>query len=229
MIEAFERHGIDVMHAWGMTETSPLGVSNPLDAMEDALPLERRVALKERQGRPLFGVDMRISDPTGAPLPHDGVAQGDLQVRGPWIVSGYFRRDDADAFVDGWFRTGDIATIDPAGRMAIVDRTKDMIKSGGEWISSIALENLAVGCPGVAEAAVVGVAHPRWDERPLLLVVPAAGHDLSPDTVRAHLTGKVAKWWLPDAILMVEALPHTATGKLLKTKLRETYADHYRT
>jgi fatty-acyl-CoA synthase len=172
---------------------------------------------------------MRIVDDQDQPLPHDGKTFGKLMVRGPWIASGYYKNDDRSAFRGGWFDTGDVSTIDPDGYMQIVDRSKDVIKSGGEWISSIELENHAVGHPAVAEACVVGVAHPRWDERPLLLIVRKAGTIASSEEILGFLADKVAKWWLPDDVVFVEALPHTATGKLLKTEVRAKFANHYLT
>jgi len=174
-----------------------------------------------------FGVELRIVDEEGATLPRDGVASGRLQARGPWVVKTYFQDERGPACdPDGWFDTGDVAILHPDGVMQITDRSKDVIKSGGEWISSIDLENAAVGCPGVAEAAAVGVYHPKWDERPLLLVVRREGAEVTAEQILAHLAGHVARWWLPDEILFVDSLPHTATGKLLKTALREQYRDY---
>ncbi len=225
MIEAFERdYGVTVAHAWGMTEMSPLGTVGMLCAAGEALDADARLDLKCKQGRALFGVEMTIRDDAGRDLPRDGKAFGNLLVRGPWIVERYFRGDGGEVLdADGWFDTGDVATIDPNGYMQITDRSKDVIKSGGEWISSIDLENAAVGHPAVLEAAVIGVPHPKWDERPLLLVVLKPGASVSKDEMIAFLTGKIAKWWLPDDVVTVEELPHTATGKLLKTKLREQF------
>jgi len=226
MIEAFElKYGVCVMNAWGMTETSPACTVGQPKAQHDVLP--QRIDYKTRAGRCLFGVDMRIVDDDGAPLPNDGVAQGEIHVRGPWIASSYFEDDDATArgiTADGWLRTGDIATIDADGYVMIRDRTKDVIKSGGEWISSIDLENVAVAHPAVAEAAAIGVPHPTWSERPVLFVVAKQDHALDADSVLAFLDGKVAKWWLPDEVLVVAELPHTATGKVSKRTLRERYA-----
>jgi fatty-acyl-CoA synthase len=179
-----------------------------------------------RQGRVPFGVELRIVDEDGRELPRDGVASGRLEARGPWVVQRYFK-DEADAAdADQWFDTGDVAALHPDGTMQITDRAKDVIKSGGEWISSIDLENCAVGCPGVAEAAAIGIPHPKWDERPLLLVVRAAGSNVEEATIREHLSAHVAKWWQPDAIEFVSELPHTATGKLSKKTLREAYRDY---
>ena len=219
--------GAFVVHAWGMTEMSPLGtVCNLLPKHRDFTP-EQCLDVQARQGRPIFGVELKITDDTGRRLPHDGKAFGHLMVRGPWVTSGYFRSEDG-AMLDpeGFFDTGDVATIDPDGYMQITDRSKDVIKSGGEWISSIDLENAAVGHPAVAEAAVIGVPHPKWQERPLLVVVRKQGQDVSREQMLQFLEGKVAKWWLPDDVAFVDELPHTATGKLLKTKLRERFRDY---
>ncbi len=230
MIAYYEdKAGVEFFHAWGMTEMSPLGTNGNLLHKHQNLPKDERLALKVKQGRAIFGVDLRIVDDAGQELPHDGKAFGELHVRGPWIAGAYYKDEDGTkaAFTDdGWFRTGDVCTLDPDGFMQIVDRAKDVIKSGGEWISSIDLENAAVGHPDVAEAAVIGVSHPKWDERPLLLLVPAEGKSVSKDDMLAYLTDKVAKWWLPDDVIAVEELPHTATGKVLKTKLREQYEDY---
>jgi acyl-CoA synthetase (AMP-forming)/AMP-acid ligase II len=183
--------------------------------------------VQAKQGRPLFGVEMKITGDDGRALPHDGKAFGHLMVRGPWISSGYYKGEGGNILdADGFFDTGDVATIDADGYMQITDRSKDVIKSGGEWISSIDLENAAMGCPGVAEAAVIGIAHPKWQERPLLVIVRKAGQAATRDDVLKFLQGKVAKWWLPDDVAFVSELPHTATGKLLKTKLRETFKDY---
>jgi acyl-CoA synthetase (AMP-forming)/AMP-acid ligase II len=227
MIAWFRDKGIRVGHAWGMTEMSPLGTSGaPLPDWE-SMSDEEQLDYSCKQGRVPFGVELRIIDDEGHVLPRDGKASGRLQARGPWVIKQYFR-DDGGRCVDaeGWFDTGDVAILHPNGAMQITDRSKDVIKSGGEWISSIELENAAVGCPGVAEAAAVGVAHPKWDERPLLLVVRKPGAAVTAEEILDHLTRHVAKWWLPDEVLFVESLPHTATGKLLKTALREQYKDH---
>jgi acyl-CoA synthetase (AMP-forming)/AMP-acid ligase II len=225
MIQAFERdHGVQVLHAWGMTEMSPLGtVSVPL--LKHA-PLDEQslLALKCKQGRPIFGVDIRIVGADGVVLPDDGKTSGHLQVRGNWIVDTYFKSADGPAHKDGWFDTGDIATIDQDCFMQITDRAKDVIKSGGEWISSIVLENAAMSHPSVALAAAIGVPHPKWVERPLLLVVKAPGRDVSAEELIQFLETKVVKWWLPDAIEFVDALPIGATGKVLKRELREKFA-----
>ncbi len=229
MIERFERDfAIQVVHGWGMTETSPVGTFGSIPPEADGLPLAERVELKARQGRFLFGVGHRIVDDLGRPLPHDGEAFGELLVRGNTIASAYYDDPEAtrDAFDDeGWFRTGDVATISPNGVLNIVDRAKDVIKSGGEWISSIDLENAAIGHPGIAEAAVIATPHPKWGERPVLIAVRREGSDVTAEDVEAYLETKVAKWWLPDAIVFAESLPHTATGKLQKTELRKKYGD----
>jgi fatty-acyl-CoA synthase len=224
MIEAFERdYGIEVCHGWGMTEMSPIGTIGTLTPEMERLPPSERFALKARQGRRLFGVEMKIVDPEGRELPKDGVAAGELFVRGPSIASGYFENAAASAGAldeEGWFGTGDVAKITPDGFLQIVDRTKDLVKSGGEWISSIDLENTALGCPGVAQCAVIAMPHPRWGERPLLVVVPAGGRDLKKEEVLAYLSDKVASWQVPDDVLFVESLPMTATGKVSKLELR---------
>jgi fatty-acyl-CoA synthase len=228
MIDAFEDQGVEVRHGWGMTEMSPVGAICSLDARGAALPVEERRRLQMKQGRPPWGVEMRIVDGQGSALPHDGSAAGLLLVRGPWVAAAYFRDDEAtiEAFHDGWFATGDVATIDPHGYMEITDRAKDVIKSGGEWISSIALENTAVGHPDLLEAAVIAVAHPRWGERPLLIVVARPQAEVGKADILAFLEGKVATWWLPDDVVFVAELPHTATGKIQKSRLREMFADH---
>ncbi|MEP7180595.1 MAG: 3-(methylthio)propionyl-CoA ligase [Betaproteobacteria bacterium] len=228
MSEKFEtKFGAFVVHAWGMTEMSPLGtVCNFLPKHRDR-DLAHRLELQAKQGRAMCGVEMKITGDDGGRLPHDGVAYGHLMVRGPWVTRGYFKDDGGQILdVDGFFDTGDVATIDADGYMQITDRSKDVIKSGGEWISSIELENAAMGHPAVAEAAVIGIAHPKWQERPLLVVVKKAGQDVSRDDLLHFLDGKVAKWWLPDDVAFVAELPHTATGKLLKTKLREAFSGH---
>jgi fatty-acyl-CoA synthase len=226
MLQTFEEeYGIEVLHGWGMTEMSPVGTVSQLKRKHAGRPLAERLAVKARQGRALYGVDLKIVDAEGKELPWDGKAFGDLLVRGPWIARAYFK-EGGSALRDGWFPTGDVATIDPDGYVQVTDRSKDVIKSGGEWISSIELENVAVGHPGVAEAAVIGVKHPKWDERPLLIVQPRENAQLTREQLLAFYEGKVAKWWVPDDVVFVEALPHTATGKLLKTKLRQDYAGY---
>jgi fatty-acyl-CoA synthase len=227
MIRAFdEKHDAFLVHAWGMTEMSPLGTVNAPTPALMALPKEERYRKQLKQGRPVFGVDLKIVDDAGRELPRDGKTFGRLLVRGPWIVSQYYQVDDKGSFSDGWFDTGDVATLDDENFMQIVDRKKDVIKSGGEWISSIDLENVAVGHPAVKEACVIGVAHPRWDERPLLLCILKDGASCTKDEMLEFLGGHVAKFWLPDDVLFVTELPHTATGKLLKVDLREKYRDY---
>jgi len=227
MIETFQqRYGARVVHAWGMTETSPIGTVCALKRKHDAWSEEERVSQQLKQGRGVFGVDLRIVGETGAEQPRDGEAFGELQVKGPWVVSSYYRHDDEVLDDEGWFSTGDVATLDPDGYMQITDRTKDVVKSGGEWISSIDLENEVLSHPGVAEAAVIGIAHPRWDERPLLIVVPAPGSPPSREDLLRHLEGRIAKWWVPDDVVFVDELPHTATGKISKLTLREQFKDY---
>jgi fatty-acyl-CoA synthase len=221
-----EEFGVTVVHAWGMTEMSPLGTINTYKRKHLDQSDDERSRVRAKQGRALCGVQMKIVDGEGQPLPQDGNAFGDLLVRGPWITAGYFKGEGGDPLHAGWFPTGDVATIDPDGYMQITDRSKDVIKSGGEWISSIEIENHAVGHPAVAEAAVISVAHPKWDERPLLIVVKKAGCELSRDEMLQFLSTKIAKWWLPDDVIFVDSLPHTATGKLLKTKLRADFKDY---
>ncbi|MBS2024506.1 MAG: AMP-binding protein, partial [Deltaproteobacteria bacterium] len=231
MIRAFrEQYGVEVIHAWGMTEMSPLGTLCKLQNKHLALPVEAQQKLLEKQGHAIFGVDMKIVDDAGAELPWDGKTYGHLFVRGPWVVREYFR-GEADPLVKdaqgaGWFPTGDVATIDADGYMQITDRSKDVIKSGGEWVSSIELENLAMSCPGVAQAAVIGLPHPKWSERPLLLIVKKPGAQVTREEVLAHYEGKVPKWWLPDDVKFVDAIPLGATGKILKTRLREQFKDY---
>jgi len=228
MIDTFERkYGVDVVHAWGMTETSPLGTIGSLKSGMENWDIEQRLDVKSKQGRAMFLVEMEISDDDNRPLPHDGKAFGHLKVRGPWVAGSYFKSEGGQILDEhGFFDTGDIATIDPDGYMQITDRAKDVIKSGGEWISSIDIENLAVGHPDVSEAAVIGVAHPKWNERPLLILVPKAGRTITRDAMLAYLDGQIAKWWMPDDVVCVEEIPHSATGKILKMKLRERFANH---
>ncbi len=225
MLDAFESEfGIEVNHAWGMTEMSPIGVINTLKPKLQTLPSDAQAKLKLKQGRGVFGVEMRLVDADGRVLPHDGVAAGQLQVRGFAIMRRYFRSDSDATTDDGWFDTGDIATIDADGYMLITDRSKDVIKSGGEWISSVMLENAAMSHPAIAQAAVIGVPHPNWLERPLLIIVRQGDVDPTLDDVRGFLADKVPRWWLPDAIAFVEALPLGATGKVQKTALRSDFA-----
>lgn len=229
MIEEFrDKHGVEIRQGWGMTEMSPLGTCNSLKAGLESLSDDEKLDLATKAGRGIFGCELRIVDDEGRELPWDGVAYGALQVRGPWICSDYFRLEGSAGThtEDGWFDTGDVATIDTQGYMAITDRTKDVIKSGGEWISSIELENTAMGHPAVAEAAVIGVAHPKWTERPLLVVVRAEGQDVGKDELLKYFDGKVAAWWIPNDVIFVDELPHTATGKIKKIELRKQFADY---
>jgi fatty-acyl-CoA synthase len=217
--------GIEVLHVWGMTETSPIGTISKLQTRHRGLPKEEQRYRKLKQGRAVFGVEIGIRDDANNELPHDGSAFGDLVIRGPWIARAYYKMPESER-ADGWFFTGDVATIDDQGYMQITDRSKDVIKSGGEWISSIELENLAMAHPDIVEAAVIGVAHPKWDERPLVIAVRRPGSKLTPPELLEFYNGKIAKWWMPDDVLFVDELPHGATGKLLKTKLRELYGNH---
>ena len=220
---------VQVIHAWGMTELSPLGTLSKLKAKHQALPLEAKHRLLEKQGRSIYGIDMCIVGNDGRPLPWDGRASGDLLVRGCWVIDGYFGREDSPLReVDGrqWFPTGDVATIDADGFMQITDRSKDVIKSGGEWISSIDLENIAMAHPAVMEAAAIACPHPKWDERPLLVVVRRPGKELSREEMLAYFEGRIAKWQIPDDVVFIDEIPHTATGKMLKLKLREQFRDH---
>jgi fatty-acyl-CoA synthase len=226
MLRLFEdEYGVQVIHAWGMTEMSPLGTLAKLTWEQSQRPLAERRKLLEKQGRAMYGVDMKIVGEDGRDLPWDGVAFGDLYVRGPWVIDRYFRRDPSP-LVDGWFPTGDVATIDPDSFLHITDRSKDVIKSGGEWISSIDVENVAIAHPAVAEAACIACSHPKWTERPLLVVVKRAGHEVTRDELLAFYDGKVARWWIPDDVVFVDELPHTATGKLQKLRLRDVFRDH---
>ena len=226
MIERLMRMGVRVGHAWGMTETSPIGTMGAPPANWDALSFDEQVDVVCKQGRVPFGVELRVVDDEGNVQPRDGVSSGRLQIRGPWVIKRYFKAEADATDDDQWFDTGDVAVLHPDGTMQITDRAKDVIKSGGEWISSVELENAAVGCPGVAEAAAIGVHHPKWDERPILLVVRKPGAEVTAGDIRNYLGQHVAKWWLPDEVLFVDTLPHTATGKLLKTALREQYRDY---
>ncbi len=225
MVERLMKAGIRVGHAWGMTETSPIGTMGaPVPGWHE-MSFDAQVDNVCKQGRPPFGVQLRVIDDAGAVLPRDGTTSGQLQIRGPWVIKRYFKAE-ADATDDEqWFDTGDIAVIHPDGTLQLTDRAKDVIKSGGEWISSVELENAAVGCPGVAEAGAIGVYHPKWDERPVLVVVKKPGAELSEDDVKAYLSDKIAKWWMPDRIIFADDLPHTGTGKILKTELRARYKD----
>ena len=228
MIEIFERkYEVEVVHAWGMTEMSPLGTLGTLKAGMDELPYEEQLAIKLKQGHPPFSVEMKIVDDENRELPRDGKAFGRLKVRGPAVAKAYFKGEGQNAFdSEGWFDTGDVATLDPDGYMTITDRAKDVIKSGGEWISSIEIENVAVGHPAVAEAAVIGIAHPKWDERPLLIVVLKPGQKATKDEILKYLSGKIAKWWMPDDVAFVDEIPHTATGKIQKITLRQRFGSY---
>jgi acyl-CoA synthetase (AMP-forming)/AMP-acid ligase II len=226
MFDQFADLDVEVIHAWGMTETSPFSTANHAKAKHLALPEADQRKLRTKQGRPGFGVELKIVDGEGRELPRDGVAFGDLMVRGPWVTAAYFKAEGESILRDGWFPTGDVATLDEDGFVQITDRSKDVIKSGGEWISSIDIENFAIAHPAVAEAAVVGVAHPKWAERPLLVVVRKSGQDVDREQLLDFLRDKVAKWWLPDDVLFVESLPHTATGKLSKLTLRQQLKDY---
>ena len=229
MIETFEQTwGVNVVHAWGMTEMSPVGTFGDLSPAMKALPFAERLKIKSRQGKRFFGVDFKIVDDAGLPLPHDGLRQGELFVRGPTVISAYYNNPKASAAAmdkDGWFGTGDVAKVTADGYLTLVDRTKDLVKSGGEWISSIDVENEAIGCPGVANAAVIAVPHPKWSERPLLVVVKAPGTDPTKAQILAHLAAKLAKWQVPDDVVFADSLPMTATGKISKKDLRAKFAD----
>jgi fatty-acyl-CoA synthase len=205
---------------------SPLGTFNTLKGKHGHLSAEEQFDIRCNQGRAIFGVAMKIVDGDGRELPRDGKAFGDLLVKGPWVTRGYFKGEGGDPLQDGWFPTGDVATIDPDGYMQITDRSKDVIKSGGEWISSIDLENIAIEHPGIAEAAAIAAYHPKWDERPLIVAVCKPEAKVTREELLAFYEGKVAKWWIPDDVVFVDQLPHTATGKLLKTRLRHEFKDH---
>ena len=226
MMAAFrDEYDVEVIHAWGMTEMSPLGSSNQPLAKHAALPVEEQHALRESQGRPPWGVDLKIVDPDGNELPRDGVAQGDLMVRGHWILDAYFQSTAEETLTDGWFHTGDVATLDADGYLSIKDRSKDIIKSGGEWISSVDLENIALAHPELADAAVIGARHDKWDERPVLIAVRAEGHAPSEEAVLSIFEGKIARWQVPDRVVFTDVLPRNATGKVLKRNLRDTFGD----
>ncbi|MBR9763273.1 MAG: long-chain-fatty-acid--CoA ligase [Rhodobacteraceae bacterium] len=229
MIETFETMGVSVGHAWGMTEMSPVGTHGCLPQWMNDLPFDEQITAKSKQGRRVYGVDLKIVDEDGTVLPNDGEAIGELYVRGNAVVSGYFRNEEASAKAldaEGWFGTGDVASIDPDGFLVIQDRAKDLIKSGGEWISSIDLENAAMSLPGIATCAAIGVPHPRWDERPVLVAVAAGDDRPTLDEVREHIAPHFAKWQLPDDVIWVESLPMTATGKVSKLNLRKQLADY---
>jgi len=228
MIEAFEKdYDVQVFHAWGMTELSPLGTLGALKPGMEDWDIDKQIDVKIKQGRPVYTVEMKITDDDGKELARDGVAFGHLMVRGPAISGEYLKGEGGQILdEDGWFDTGDVATLDKDGYMTITDRAKDVIKSGGEWISSIEIENLAVGHPDVTEAAVIGVAHPKWDERPLLIIVPAEGKSPTKEDILGYMDGKIAKWWMPDDVAFVDEIPHTATGKIQKLTLRQTFKDY---
>ena len=227
MITAFnDDYGVEVLHAWGMTEMSPLGTVCTLKNKHLDLSPDDKMKVRLKQGRGLYGVDMKIVDPDGKELPWDGRTFGDLLVRGPWIIRDYFNAEGPSPLVDGWFPTGDVATIDADGYMQITDRSKDVIKSGGEWISSIDVENIAVAHPGVAMAACIGIKHPKWDERPIIAVVRKPGAQVSREELLAFYEGKIAKWQIPDDVVFVDAIPLGGTGKMQKTKLREQLRDY---
>jgi fatty-acyl-CoA synthase len=226
MIQAFnDDYGVEVLHAWGMTEMSPLGTLCTLKNKHDSLSEEEKMKIRLKQGRAIYGVDMKIVDGSGKELPWDGRTYGDLMVKGPWIIREYYK-GESDPLVDGWFPTGDVATIDADGYMQITDRSKDVIKSGGEWISSIDIENIAVAHPAVLMAACIGMAHPKWDERPIIAVVTKPGMEVTREELLAFYEGKTAKWQIPDDVVFVDAIPLGATGKMLKTRLRELLKDY---
>jgi acyl-CoA synthetase (AMP-forming)/AMP-acid ligase II len=227
MIRAFgEDYGVDVLHAWGMTEMSPLGTLCTLRNKHLAMPPDEQMKIRLKQGRALYGVDMKIVDGAGQEQPWDGRTPGDLYVKGPWIVREYFKGEGGDPLVDGWFPTGDVGTIDADGFLQITDRSKDVIKSGGEWISSIDIENIAMAHPAVQMAACVGMPHPKWDERPIVAVVRRPGMELTRDELLQFYDGKIARWQVPDDVVFVDAIPLGATGKMLKTRLRDALKDY---
>ena len=226
MLRTFEdEYGVEAIHGWGMTEMSPIGTLAKLNWEQSQRSPEEQRRLREKQGHVIYGVDMKIVGDDGRELPWDGVAFGELHVRGPWVIKRYFQKDDSP-LVNGWLPTGDVATIDRDGFMRITDRSKDVIKSGGEWISSIEIENIAIAHPAVAEAACIACAHPKWSQRPLLVVVKRKDAEVTRDELLAFYESKVAKWWIPDDVVFVNELPHTAVGKLHKLKLREQFCDH---
>jgi len=227
MMKAFRhQYGVDVVHAWGMTEMSPLGTACTLQTRHMMLPEEQKQSILEKQGHAIFGVDMKIVGDDGKELPWDGKTYGNLLVKGPWIISSYFKNEGGDVLQDGWFPTGDVATINPDGYMQITDRSKDVIKSGGEWIGTIDLENIAMEHPAVQKAACIGVFHPKWDERPLLVVVKKPGAEVSKEELIKFYDGKIAKWWTPDDVTFVDALPIGATGKVLKNRIRDQFKEY---
>ncbi len=228
MIERLMKMGVNVAHAWGMTETSPIGTIGAKTPDWDELGFDEQVSIKQLQGRVPFGVELRtvdLDDFTKV-LPRDGETSGALQVRGPWVLQSYFKAEEPAVDADGWFNTGDVGILHPDGTLQLTDRTKDLIKSGGEWISSVELENAAVGHPAVAEAAAIGIPHPKWGERPILVCIRKRGSQVTASELLEHLEDKVAKWWLPDAIEFVHEIPHTGTGKISKKNLREQFKDY---
>ena len=227
MIHAFnDQYGVEVLHAWGMTELSPLGTLCTLKNKHLDLAEDEKMKIRLKQGRAIFGIDFKIVDDSGKEQVHDGKAYGDLLVKGPWVIQAYFKQEGASPLVDGWFPTGDVATVDADGYMQITDRSKDVIKSGGEWISSIDVENIAMAHPDVLMAACIGMPHPKWDERPIVVVVPKPGKTVARAELLKFYEGKIAKWQIPDDAVFVEAIPIGATGKMLKTKLREMLSDY---
>ncbi len=220
-------YGVEVVHAWGMTEMSPLGTTGTLQSKHMSMTDAQQEAVLVKQGHAIYGVDMKIVNDAGIELPWDGVTYGNLLVKGPWIIDSYFRHEGGDVLENGWFPTGDVATIDEDGYMQITDRSKDVIKSGGEWIGTIDLENVAMSHPGVLQAACIGVSHPKWDERPLLLVVKKPGADIDKQELLDFYEGKIAKWWTPDDVVFIDALPLGATGKIQKNKLRDQFKDYH--
>ena len=227
MINSFrDDYQVEVLHAWGMTEMSPLGTLSNLKNKHLKLSAEEQLKFRLKQGRSIFGVDLKIMDDSGKEVAHDGVAYGDLYVKGPWVIENYYKNDGPSPLVNGWFPTGDVATIDPDGFVQITDRSKDVIKSGGEWISSIDIENIAMGHPSVVMAACIGVRHPKWDERPVVVVVIRPGEKIEKADLLAFYEGKIAKWQIPDDVIFVDSIPLGGTGKMLKTKLREHLKDY---
>jgi fatty-acyl-CoA synthase len=227
MMKTFRhQYGIEVVHAWGMTEMSPLGTACTLQSRHLKLSDEEQQAVLEKQGHAIYGVDMKIVDDAGKELPWDGKTYGNLYVKGPWIISSYFKNEGGDVLENGWFPTGDVATISPEGYMQITDRSKDVIKSGGEWIGTIDLENIAMAHPAVQQAACIGIFHPKWDERPLLVVVKKPGVEVTKEELIKFYDGKIAKWWTPDDVTFVDALPIGATGKILKNRIREQFKEY---
>jgi acyl-CoA synthetase (AMP-forming)/AMP-acid ligase II len=226
MASLIDKLDVQVIHGWGMTEMSPLGTTGGLQAKHLALPKDAQRKILQKQGHAIYGVDMKIVDDAGVELPWDGSTYGHLLVKGPWIISSYFKNEGGDVLQDGWFPTGDVATIDADGYMQITDRSKDVIKSGGEWIGTIDLENIAMAHPAVLQAACIGIVHPKWDERPLLLVVRRPGQEVSREALLQFFEGKIAKFWMPDDVAFIDALPTGATGKIQKNKLREQYKEY---